>query len=159
MHINQLMQPLFRISKLIILLALLALSAQSVSAFYDPSLGRWISRDPLQERGEINQFRFCLNSPHNNSDPLGLICVQSAICIFTPPQIRWTTKNDSCPTGYSVSYTCYYTCVVLFSFGTCPPEKKGVYENSYVTCSVCEDKDIGSGCSLIKWDNYPGQWQ
>jgi hypothetical protein len=41
------MNPLLQISKLIFLLVLLA--ASTSSAFYDPTLGRWLNRDPLQE--------------------------------------------------------------------------------------------------------------
>lgn len=45
---------------------------------YDPDLGRWLSRDPLQE-GETeegpNLYAYVQNDPINLSDPLGLISV------------------------------------------------------------------------------------
>ena len=57
--------------------------------FYDPSLQRWVSRDPVAELGfgtlprvrrsvglaqgdRINEFRFVANRPTSNFDPLGL---------------------------------------------------------------------------------------
>ncbi len=40
--------------------------------FYDPSLQRWLNRDPIGERGEINLYRFVTNDPINKLDPLGL---------------------------------------------------------------------------------------
>jgi hypothetical protein len=40
--------------------------------FYNPSLGRWLSRDPLGERGGINLYGFVGNNPVLNMDGLGL---------------------------------------------------------------------------------------
>ena len=39
---------------------------------YDPRLGRWLSRDPLRERGGFNLYAYCGNDPVNRHDPLGL---------------------------------------------------------------------------------------
>lgn len=85
-------------------LALLLLCLASTSqAFFNPTVGRWASRDPIGEPGftlltsgrqfiveiasdgegsgslshrrqnEVNFYTFVLNSPQNNVDPLGLI--------------------------------------------------------------------------------------
>ncbi len=40
--------------------------------FYDPSLQRWINRDPILEAGGINVYGFVLNTPTDLIDPLGL---------------------------------------------------------------------------------------
>ena len=39
---------------------------------YIPELGRWASRDPIQEEGGCNLFCFIENGPVNNTDMLGL---------------------------------------------------------------------------------------
>ncbi len=40
--------------------------------FYDPSLQRWLNRDPLGEAGGINLYGFVGNSPLSRVDPWGL---------------------------------------------------------------------------------------
>ena len=40
--------------------------------FYVPFLGRWINRDPIEEKGGINLYRFVGNHPINTYDRLGL---------------------------------------------------------------------------------------
>jgi RHS repeat-associated protein len=40
--------------------------------FYDPSLQRWINRDPIGEKGSANLYGFVANTPINRLDPLGL---------------------------------------------------------------------------------------
>jgi RHS repeat-associated protein len=37
-----------------------------------PETGKWLSRDPIAERGGRNLYAFCKNSPSIRSDPLGL---------------------------------------------------------------------------------------
>src|SRR5207249_8543738 len=48
----------------------------TLNRFYDPDLGRWISRDPL-ETAEISQgpnlYAYVENDPTNFVDPLGLL--------------------------------------------------------------------------------------
>ncbi|MGI5869044.1 MAG: RHS repeat-associated core domain-containing protein, partial [Kiritimatiellia bacterium] len=39
--------------------------------FYDPVLHRWLNRDPIEEKGGLNLYVFCKNSPYNLFDILG----------------------------------------------------------------------------------------
>ena len=55
------------ISSIVVLL----LSAVPVGAFYNPSQGRWLSRDPIEEGGGINVYGFSGNSPITHIDLLG----------------------------------------------------------------------------------------
>lgn len=40
--------------------------------YYQPALGKWMSRDPIGVRGGYNLFAFCSNSPADTIDVLGL---------------------------------------------------------------------------------------
>jgi RHS repeat-associated protein len=40
--------------------------------YYNASTGRWLSRDPIGERGGLNLYEFVGNEPSNGVDPLGL---------------------------------------------------------------------------------------
>ncbi len=40
--------------------------------WYDPTIGRWLSKDPIGLEGGLNLYVFCGNDPVNFVDPLGL---------------------------------------------------------------------------------------
>jgi RHS repeat-associated protein len=40
--------------------------------YYNPATGRWLSRDPIEEKGGLNLYAFCRNGPPNYYDPYGL---------------------------------------------------------------------------------------
>lgn len=62
------MKTITRLSTLVILL----LATHSALAYYSPGAGRWLNRDPIQEKGGNNVYVFCNNSPPSNFDVLGL---------------------------------------------------------------------------------------
>ena len=47
---------------------------------YDSILGRWISRDPIAERGGLNLYQYVGNDPVNATDPTGLFKVYGNWC-------------------------------------------------------------------------------
>ena len=50
--------------------------------YYSPSLGRWISRDPIDEQGGLNLYAFVNNDPVNKWDLYGFspycVCIRAA---------------------------------------------------------------------------------
>jgi hypothetical protein len=59
-------------------LAALAFVA-TASAFYNAEVGRWLSRDPIGERGGENLFAFVHNHPPISFDALGLQCCLTTV--------------------------------------------------------------------------------
>src|ERR1051326_3679396 len=53
-----------QLNKTLRLASVLVLFCSSAAwGFYDPTLQRWINRDPLYERGDENLYRFSANAP------------------------------------------------------------------------------------------------
>ena len=59
--------------------------------WYEPPIGRWLSRDPIEEEGGNNLSVFCANNPVNRRDPLGL-------------QAEWFPTGPDVPNGAIFSY-------------------------------------------------------
>jgi RHS repeat-associated protein len=47
--------------------------------FYDPDRGRWVNRDPIEEKGDFNMYRMAGNNTVEFFDVLGLIADNSAM--------------------------------------------------------------------------------
>ncbi|HEY9684987.1 MAG TPA: RHS repeat-associated core domain-containing protein [Oculatellaceae cyanobacterium] len=45
----------------------------TVSRAYNPTLGRWINRDPIGENGGLNLYGYVANEPIGNTDPDGTV--------------------------------------------------------------------------------------
>jgi len=57
---------------------------------YSPTLGRWLSRDPIEESGGLNLLSILHNCPTEGGDPLGLECQASCSC----KSVSMTTKTN-----------------------------------------------------------------
>jgi hypothetical protein len=55
-----------------LLLGVALLTSQTVFAYYNPSTGLFLSRDPIGEAGGINLYAYVQNSPVDRIDPFGL---------------------------------------------------------------------------------------
>ena len=91
---------------LLVLAALLLLLEAHAPAFYDPGTGRWLSKDPIGEKGGANLYGFVSNSPTKRIDPLGLVEV--------------STVNQPAPTGQWVGLGFRFSFEDLVRFGTTP---------------------------------------
>jgi RHS repeat-associated protein len=57
--------------------------------YYSPATGRWISRDPSQEKGGNNLFGFCNNNPGNKIDTDGRIIMEPNFSIYLNEMADW----------------------------------------------------------------------
>ena len=102
-------------------LTLLALfcAPHLASAYYDPGVQRWLSRDPLGEEGGIDLYTFVRNSPPTRSDAWGL----KLTCIKWLPY--WDADGyssaDDCALKeyhkYSVDEPAWFFCGLPFAWG------------------------------------------
>lgn len=66
------MKPSPKCSLLLLCLALVLSLVVSARAGYDPSVGRWLCRDPIGEDGGLNLYGYVENDPVNLVDELGM---------------------------------------------------------------------------------------
>lgn len=56
---------------IVMVLLLEVVLGQQAQAFYNPNTGRWLSRDPVAEKGGPNLYTFVGNGTPTRVDPLG----------------------------------------------------------------------------------------
>jgi RHS repeat-associated protein len=61
--------------------------------YYDAVAGRWISRDPLEEKGGVNLYAFVANSIINNYDKLGLDTIGPGYGSLPIPELNPIVDN------------------------------------------------------------------
>lgn len=60
---------------------------------YDPAVGRWLSRDPIGERGGENSYAYVGGNPISRIDPFGLACNGQG-CWNTPNERAYAQAGD-----------------------------------------------------------------
>jgi len=71
--------------------------------YYAPSLGRWITRDPLEYFDAMSMYAYATLNPVNFADPSGLCTKQcKAVCNALYPGNGWWQKTKR--------YSCYVAC-------------------------------------------------
>jgi len=88
-----------QIWKLMVLTLMLGVFlGQQAKAFYDPSVGRWLSRDSIGERGGKNLYDFVQNCPIGAIDGLGLVTGSFNVQFSTPQfgegLVGWSVRFD-----------------------------------------------------------------
>ena len=88
--------------------------------YYDPLIGKWLSKDPLEEDGGINLYNFTKNSPLNFWDNYGLECCGD----------HELSPDEGCCNGVVFDATLYRCC------------GKKIYDPSFQCC--CNDNRVYS---------------
>jgi RHS repeat-associated protein len=79
--------------------------------YYDPSTGRFLNRDPMQEKGGRNLYCFVFNNPINQFDPYGLFEWGAYWSGFAGSiQAQWASMGDALFNGLggNSAYGAYY---------------------------------------------------
>jgi RHS repeat-associated protein len=76
---------------------------------YNPYLGRWISRDPIGEKGGINLYGYVGNGPVNAVDPLGLFESSPLLRAFVPGQVAYDNGVTSLEAGNYLNAGIFFT--------------------------------------------------
>ena len=84
-------------------------------AFYNPQMGRWMTRDPIEEKGGNNLYAFCENAPTYKYDPLG-------------KDVYLYQGNDS---GNLINDSIHQSVAVDLWSDDCPPRKIGMTSFSF----------------------------
>jgi RHS repeat-associated protein len=76
--------------------------------YYNPSTGRWLSRDPIGNNGGLNLYAFVNNRTPDRLDYLGMLYTASLPTPHTPtlPQEHesYLTFKPTCPKGYMFAF-------------------------------------------------------
>jgi RHS repeat-associated protein len=104
--------------------------------FYDPEIGRWPSRDPIEERGGINLYGFVGNGGVNRFDVLGKQFVpqfQYYIKILHTVTCKPNDNNETC--------------------GACPPNAEDIWSEG--TGNIFDDREAAKGDAMqaAVWDS------
>jgi hypothetical protein len=154
----------------ILALASLLLLPSTAHCFYNPSTGRWISRDPINERAfvgalrdrtsrvtsiswhETLQVHFTLNQPINRFDFLGLSC--SNPC-------EWATSHGSGEVGITVC--CggkKYPCLIFSGggVGTSNPKARSIIDACIMVHEQVHVDDPNYLCPKCRNRPSLGEW-
>ena len=104
-------------NKILLVAAVALFAALNVQASYDPSTGRWFSRDPAQEQGGQNLYAFAANNGVANIDSLGLATLRFEVVVGTPSlwafSGQWSQPSWAGSGDYSVAVSSAWSSVSL----------------------------------------------
>lgn len=98
--------------------------------FLHPTLGRWLSRDPIGYEAGTNLYAYAENAPINSLDPLGLQRLQFLPVI--PLFGNWSAPPGFGTGNYATSDTSAYTTVTIWN-GTLKSAPGGTCNTPFVT--------------------------
>lgn len=142
--------------KAVLMMALLLLGlalGREAQAFYNPSTGRWLSRDPIEERGGVNPVGFIRNNPVRTWDYLGLLPVED-----------FFTRAERCVLCAGIQYDPLRECCIQDQVHKDKATGTGVKRCSY---RPVDPSQFYLAHTWVQWDGgsagfnapgNPGQW-
>ncbi|MGE0414383.1 MAG: RHS repeat domain-containing protein [Verrucomicrobiales bacterium] len=128
--------------------------------YFSPRLGRWLSKDPIEERGDKELYLFVSNSPQNGVDYLGLIDIGS----YFNGNDFWNIPVDSDKVRFSAKKDCPSNQCWKWSVGNITAISIGTGGREFVSLKGTISPASGAGCcysmgvmlSNVHWLEYSG---
>jgi hypothetical protein len=132
-----------RTASIPILVCALLFVAPAVPAFYNPQTGRWLNRDPVEERGGRNLTEFVANNPVQHSDMLGMF-------VSGNPDDAWSIFQAVCPLCEGKRYSAFTHCCCLGRIVSRRKIPSGVVTHSW------RENSSGGGGRVHVWITWLG---
>jgi RHS repeat-associated core domain len=126
------------------------LTAIHAFAVYAPNEGRWLSRDPIEEKGGLNLYAFCENDSVNKTDRLGM---QSHCSVDLSGMMSCTTAPKCCN---GVEYNPLTHCCVKDKIVSKEKKATGIKRCCAYQDPVFTVKSFDLYVPLHCWVEYPG---
>ena len=116
--------------------------------YYSPALGRWLSRDPIEEQGGLNLYGFVNNDPVNKWDRLGLYgsSINNAIqtCLSLPSYAQkmkcLDDLIDTLDVGHNPNDCCFLKAAVQVAKALTKAQGGGCTSND--SCAILRRKSF-----------------
>lgn len=117
---------------------------------YSPWLGRWLSRDPIGEKGGINLYAYAGNNPVNLVDYLGLDAVAPVPTLPPKPPSPWPSPTSTavCKSATDVGKVRITGCELKHSYAF-PPAIDEVADEVY--SYIGRQTGIPGGATVVKF--------
>jgi len=134
-------------------------AALNVQAYFDPSVGRWASRDPKQEKGGLNLYGFVGNDGVNKYDLLGRMSATDVKNAYQQRAAAIDAANISCSCSCADKNDKYS----IWGYTQNSSPQSGYIQSSYTCIGDTTWADCsGSSCcgplntTYYWWDCYSG---
>ena len=109
--------------------------------YYSPSLGRWMSRDPLGELGARNLFLFVHNNSVNSVDPLGQV--------DWPDFSALKSAFEKMKSAVESAGTCFTTVKdTYFGMASGKFGSNDKYSHCFASCQISKDCSVRTAAAL-----------
>jgi RHS repeat-associated protein len=138
--------------------------------YYSPELGRWLNRDPIEEKGGISVYEFVRNNPSDILDFLGLDLIRNCEWeVEAGDSLYSIWQNLRNVHGYTLSWeeflsrvgipdpnTIYPGQVIDFCYTPSPPEPPPDPEPETPSCGQCSELRITKDTTEYVYYQSPG---
>jgi len=111
--------------------------------YYDPANGRWLTRDPIGDRGGVNIYGYVGNEPSNRRDPKGLMTLRT----FVPQACIGCVIGVLIPGGYSFLSQCGVPKLWNSKWQSCFNTNMGYFVDECKKNWLCKTALLACGCA------------